>query len=95
MDAALTEPKPRYRVKARRELTVVQFPPRGPNLDVLGALDEFRGHVVEEAAVSIAMVAIGADGSCLSRYTWGEGESFFKLLGAVDRLAYRLHDENS
>lgn len=95
MDAALIEPKPRYRVKARRELTVVQFPPKAADLVVLDAVDEFRSKLVEEAAVSIAMVAIGADGSCLSRYTWGEGESFFNLIGAVDRLAYRLHVENS
>lgn len=90
----MPEPKPRYRVKARRELTVVQFPAREPDLDVLDAIDEFRGKVVEEAAVSVAMVAVGADGSCLSRYTWAVDESFFALTGAVTRLCYRMQVEN-
>lgn len=90
----MIDPKPRYRVKARRALTVVQLPPKAADPDVLDAIDEFRGKLVEEAAVSIALVAISADGSCLSRYTWGEGASFFSLTGAVQRLALRMDAEN-
>lgn len=81
-------------MKARRELTVVQFPQPAAAVDVLDAMDEFRTHVESEAAVSIAMVAIAANGSCLSRYTWKEGASFFALNGAVQRLANRLMVEN-
>lgn len=82
--------KPRYRVKARRLGEVVQMG-AAPNPYTMAAIREFAEHIERENATAVAMVAIGRDGSCMTRYdhNW----NFYALLGGVDRLRQRMHQE--
>lgn len=80
--------KPRYRVKARREAKLVPLPARVIDPEVIAALEEFRGHAERNAAVAVAIVAVAADGSMMSRYT--ANHHHFALFGGVHSLAWRM-----
>lgn len=83
--------KPRYRVKARRLGVVIEMRPTADG-EVLEALDEFRGHAERAGAKAIGLAAVAADGSVMTRSY--RGRSYWPLIGAIDRLAYRMHRES-